>query len=363
MHVSLFVIASASSPRHMKDIMRNLLPHLFISTLFGFAGAAHTAQTNYATSLTGANEAPPNTQVRSDQTSAASFASGQAQTADYAANLPTLSADFHVSIYANVPFPEKLSFAPDGALYVGSSNDRIHKVDLCGGSVSEFGPPQIDPDAVLFDASGRISGVPNSVLVGGGGILAAIFQDQTSAVIFNSGFADVDDMKFDHRGRLVFSDDLPRVLVSKGGPPTVLFSTANRPNSIAIDDHNRIFLSIADGTIRIYNADGTVADNAFATGLAGFNIYLAFGPGEGGFGKALYVLNGTELLRFNKRGEAATIGSGFSVGPASATGFVFGPDKSLYVSDYPNNRILKITKGHHEGEHEAGHEGPHCPKH
>jgi WD40 repeat protein len=236
-------------------------------------------------------------------------------------------------------------------------SDRINKVDPCGGSVSEFGPPQPDPDAVLFDASGRISGVRNSVLVGGGGVLVAIFKDQTSSVVFSGSF-DVDDMKFDHRGRLVFSDDNPRVLVSKGGPPTVLFSTPARPNSIAIDDDNRIFLSLADGTIRIYNADGTVADNAFATGLAGFDTYLAFGPGEGGFGKALYVLNGTDLLRFNKRGEATRIGSGFSIGPPSGTGFVFGPDKSLYVSDYSNNRILKIAKGHDEG----GHEGPLCPK-
>lgn len=342
----------------MEDIMRNrLLPQL-VSILFGFAGAAHAVQSNYATGVSGANEVPPNTQVRSDQTSATSFASGQAQTAEYAANLPTLSAGFHVAMYAQVPNPEKLSFAPDGALYVGSAGNQIHKVDPCGGPVSEFGPQQVDPDAVLFDASGRISGRPNSVLVGGGGVLTAIFKDQTSAVVFNSGFADVDDMKFDRRGRLVFSDDLPRVLVSKGGPPTVLFSTPNRPSSIAIDDDNRIFLSIADGTIRIYNANGTVADNAFATGLAGFDIYLAFGPGEGGFGKALYVLNGTELLRFSKRGEATTIGSGFSIGPASGTGFVFGPDKSLYVSDYSNNRILKITKDNHED----GHAGPHCPK-
>lgn len=342
----------------MEDIMRNRLLPLLVSILFGFAGAAHAAQSNYATGVSGANEVPPNTQVRSDQTGATSFASGQAQTAEHAANLPTLSAGFHVSMYAQVPNPEKLSFAPDGALYVGSGGNQIHKVDPCGGSVSEFGPRQVDPDAVLFDASGRISGRPNSVLVGGGGVLTAIFKDQTSAVVFNSGFADVDDMKFDHRGRLVFSDDLPRVLVSKGGPPTVLFSTPNRPSSIAIDDDNRIFLSIADGTIRIYNANGTVADNAFATGLAGFDIYLAFGPGEGGFGKALYVLNGTELLRFSKRREATTIGSGFSIGPASGTGFVFGPDKSLYVSDYSNNRILKITKDNHED----GQAGPHCPK-
>lgn len=335
--------------------MRNLLPSLLASILFGFAGAAHATQNNDTAKLSGAND-----RVRSDQSSVTSFASGQAQTANSAANLPTVNAGFHISIYANVLEPMKLSFAPDGALYVGrqgGSNNRIHKVEPCGGSVSEFGPPQVDPDAVLFDASGRISGVPNSVLVGGGGILAAIFKDQTSAVIFNSGFADVDDMKFDQRGRLVFSDDFPRVLVSNGGPPTVLFSTPNRPNSIAIADDNRIFLSIADGTIRIYNADGTVANNAFATGLAAFNTYLAFAPAEDQFGKALYVLNGTELLTYNKRGEASTIGSGFSIGPASGTGFVFGPDRSLYVSDYYNNRILKITRGDHEGRHE----GPRCP--
>lgn len=333
--------------------MRKLLPSLLASILF--AGAAHATRTNDTANLSDAND-----QVRSDQTSITSFESGQAQTANSAANLPTLSAGLHVSIYANVPEPMKLSFAPDGALYVGrqaANDNRIHKVEPCGGSVSEFGPPQVDPDAVLFDASGRISGVPNSVLVGGGGILAAIFRDQTSAVIFNSGFADVDDMKFDQRGRLVFSDDFPRVLVSNGGSPTVLFSTPNRPNSIAIADDNRIFLSIADGTIRIYNADGTVADNAFATGLTGFDTYLAFGPADGGFGKALYVLNGTELLIYNKHGEATTIGSGFSIGPASGTGFVFGPDKSLYVSDYSNNRILKISRGDHEG----GHDGPRCP--
>jgi hypothetical protein len=35
--------------------------------------------------------------------------------------------------------------------------------------------------------------------------------------------------------------------------------------------------------IRIYNADGTVASNAFATGMAGLDTYLAFGQGAGGF--------------------------------------------------------------------------------
>jgi sugar lactone lactonase YvrE len=245
----------------------------------------------------------------------------------------------------------KLSFAPDGSLYVGrDGGNRIHRVAPGGGSVAEFGPPMVDPDAVLFDAAGVISGVPNSVLVGGGGVLAAISQNQTSTIIFNSGFADVDDMKFDRARRLVFSDDIPQVLTSTGRPPAVLFSTPSRPGSIAIDRDNRIFVALADGTIRIYNANGTVADSAFATGLNGLDTYLAFGPGEGGFGKALYVLNGPELVRFNTKGHATLIGSGFSVGPSSGTGLVFGPDKALYVSEYQKNRILKISRRHGQDE-------------
>jgi hypothetical protein len=285
-------------------------------------------------------------QPGSSPTSGLTMLAGQMKASSAAVALPTVTAGFNIQVYANISQPMKLSFGPDGALYVGrEGGERIQRIPPGGGSGSEFGPPMVDPDAVLVDTTGRISGVPNSVLVGGGGILAAIFPDQTSRVIFNSGFEDVDDMQFDHAGRLVFSDDLPQVLQSSGSTPTVLFTLPSRPGSVAIDDDNRIFVALDDGTIRIYNADGTVADSAFATGLAGLDTYLAFGPGAGGFGKALYVLNGSELLRFNSRRNSTVIGSGFSVGPASGTGFVFGPDKALYVSEYNQNRVLKISRG------------------
>lgn len=260
--------------------------------------------------------------------------------------LPTVCAGFNLAVYARVDEPMKLSFGPDGALYAGrQGGNRVHRIAPGGSPVTEFGPPMSDPDAVLVDATGVISGAANSLLVGGGGILAAIFQDQTARVIFNAGFADVDDMKFDASGRLVFSDDAPQVLASNGAPPSVLFATPSRPGSIAIDDDKRIFLALGDGTIRVYSADGTVADNAFASGLAGLDTYLAFSAPGGGFGKDLYVLSGPELLRFDKRGKATIIGAGFNVGPSSGTGFVFGPDKALYVSDYYQNRILRISRG------------------
>jgi hypothetical protein len=254
---------------------------------------------------------------------------------------------FSIEVYSNVDQPMKLSFGLDGSLYVGrqGGNNRIHRIAPEGSPVSEFGPPMVDPDAVLFDATGRISGISNSVLVGGGGILAAIFPNQTATVIFNAGFADVDDMKFDGSGLLIFSDDRPRILTSSGSTPTVLISLPIRAGSIAVDRNNRIFAALADGTISIYNADGTLENSAFATGLSGLDTYLAFGPGAGGFGHQLYVLNGSDLFRFDTNGKATLIGSGFSVGPSSGTGFVFGPDKALYVSEFSKNRILKISRG------------------
>jgi sugar lactone lactonase YvrE len=151
-------------------------------------------------------------------------------------------------------------------------------------------------------------------------------------------------MKFDRNGRLIFSDDNPQVLSSTGGPPTVLFSTPSRPGDLAIDDENRIFLVLEDGTIRIYTPDGKPA-GIFATGLAGLDTSLAFSDG-GGFGKFLYVLSGSTLLRFDKKGKSTVIGTGFGIGMPTATGFVFGPDRALYVSDFPAQRILRISRGH-----------------
>ena len=261
--------------------------------------------------------------------------------------LPSVSAPYRIAVYAHVPEPMKLSFAPDGSLYVGRQPGlRIHRVGPGGQPVREFGPPMTDPDAVLVDAATHIGGHKFAVLVGGGGILAAIHANETASVLFHTGFDDVDDMKFDRRGRLVFSDDRPRVLSSTGAPPTVLFETPTRPGSIAIDTRNRIFVALADGTIRIYGPDGRLVDDAFATGLAGLDTYLAF-PGVAGAVKAapLYVLSGTTLLRFTPGGKAMTIGTGFVPGPSSGTGFVFGPDGALYVSDYYANRILRISRG------------------
>jgi hypothetical protein len=100
-----------------------------------------------------------------------------------------------------------------------------------------------------------------------------------------------------------------------------------------------------DGTIRIYHQDGKPA-GIFASGLnTGLDLYLALGDGRGGFGRFVYALSGSTLLRFTPNRRATVIGTGFSVGPSSGTGMVFGPDHALYLSDYQGNRILRISRG------------------
>lgn len=266
------------------------------------------------------------------------------------ASLPKVADGYHVEVYAHVDQPMKLSFSRDGSLYVGrqlGTTDRIHKIGPGGHPVIEFGPLVLDPDAVVADDDGRISGHRHSVLVGGDQIISAIYKNQQAAVIFNNvGFQDVDDMKLDRNGRLLFADDQPLVWASTGSTPTVLFSTPDRASSLAIDEDNRIFIALRDGTIRVYKPDGAPA-GIFASGLnMGLDLYVAIGDGRGGFGRLVYALSGSTLLRFNPNGQATVIGTGFSIGPSSGTGMVFGPDHALYISDYPGNRVLRISRGH-----------------
>ncbi len=127
-----------------------------------------------------------------------------------------------VETYATVPTPVGMSFDASGNLYVGFGRVgthgpfRIHRVSPGGAPVAPYGDPILDPDYVLVDAAGLISGTVGAVLVGGAcgggrGCISAILpdQDQTTITVFGptSVFQNPADMKFDSTGRLVFGDD------------------------------------------------------------------------------------------------------------------------------------------------------------
>ncbi len=274
---------------------------------------------------------------------------------------PTLPVvlGFDVAVYAQVTDPQDLSFDAAGTLYVGRDNSgsgggnldplRIHRVQPGGAIVKELGDIAIyDPDTVLFDSTGKFAGTPRSVLVGGftqssggSGSISAILPDGSVRTVFgpSSVLGNVTSMTYDNTGRLLFVNAATsQVLVSDGGLPDVLFKPSSVDiNRIAIAADNRIFTNGSDGTIRIYGLDGSLIDPAFATGVGALSR-IAFGIG-GVWGTDLYCVNQTtaELLRIDTSGKATVLATGID------GQFAFGPDGALYVTDFDNDRILRIA--------------------
>src|SRR5947207_5665 len=146
-------------------------------------------------------------------------------------------------------------------------------------------------------------------------------------------------MRFDSTGRLLFINrDNGDVLVSTSNFPTVLFRAANDGNTIAIGSDDRIYHSGRDGTIRVYDKNGILINNAF---LSGLGPVPPLGVGQGGmWAKDLYTIrqNGGQLLRLTEQGAITVLGDGFT----NIVDIAFAPDGAMYVSDYDGDRILRI---------------------
>lgn len=261
-----------------------------------------------------------------------------------------------VEVYASLPEPTQLAFDSAGNLYVGRNEPSpgftnslsIRRIPFASRIVSDYGPPTPDPDTVLFDSLGTISSVQGSVLVGGSlfspqypGVVWAIFPDQTTNRLFgpSNTLGNVSSMRFDSTGRLLFVNrDNGDVLVSTGNFPTVLFHAANDGSTIAIGSTDRIYHSGRDGTIRVYDSNGTLVNNAFSTGL-GPVPPLGVGPG-GMWANDLYTVrqDGGQLLRISEQGAITVLGDGFT----NIQDIAFGPDGAMYVSDYDGGRVLRI---------------------
>lgn len=275
---------------------------------------------------------------------------------------------FNVSTYADLTNPAKISFADDRKLYVGrdgvgqnESPQDLHYVRAIepgGFTVNNFGAAALnDPDAILVDNDGGISGVPGSVLVGSRlqGAMAAIHAiapDGTISQLMPPTTAAENPTQFLRFGdSLIFSDyDRSDLKIWSEGTLNTLTATPSPVFSLTQDTaRERIYAASIDGVIRMYDTTGALLDPAVLTNL-GDTIAMTYVPEQGRSdavdddcqipGGALYVVNTTgELLRLTDEGELSVLGSGFDF----AYDMMLGPDGALYVSEYEQDRIVRIA--------------------
>ncbi|HEY9174895.1 MAG TPA: LamG-like jellyroll fold domain-containing protein [Verrucomicrobiae bacterium] len=261
------------------------------------------------------------------------------------------------TIYARVTDPARLSFAPDGTLFVGRDNSgsgggytdavKIHRIGPGGSPVEEYGNTAItDPDAVAYDADGSASGIPGAVIVAGRqltglpGKIVAIRPDQTITTLYGptSSSFNPNVFAFDLNGRLLFTEDEDgRVSMLVNGVPSLLFNAVGALH-LAVDMQGRLVLGqYTSPILRLYDAAGGLLTNAFARVAA--DSPLARGPG-GFWGTGIFCVNTNgDLLSLDLNGAATQWGTGFG----APWDLKFGPDGALYVSEFSSDLIWRIA--------------------
>lgn len=280
-----------------------------------------------------------------------------------------------VSTYASgVPGPVRIAFANDGALFCGrelaltgtATPQFVTRVGPGGSPVAPYGnAPTPDPDVVVVDEFGVVSGVAGSVLTGGikvvnsVGSISALRPDGAVVELWTSTtWVNPVALAFHPDGRFVFADFVSRsVWQSVGGTAPVVLCTlpgSASPSYLAIAPDGRIFVCDSNGRIYAFAANGTLLNGNVATLPS--TAALTFGRG-GAFGTDLYALrtsNGT-LLRIAADGTVTTVGTGLGT---TLTDLTCGADGRLYWSDFGGSRIQVATP-------DAGHEvygtGCHLP--
>ncbi len=261
------------------------------------------------------------------------------------------------SVYAVVPDPFGIAFGADGTLYVGRDNSgsgggnpdavKIHRVGPGGSPVTEFGDTAIpDPDVVVVDRTGQVSGIAGAVLVGGQvspgvGQVSRVTPDGFVTVLFgpSAEYANPSGLALDSLGRLLFTEaGVGRVYRSAGSAPELLFSLPDA-YSIVVDGLDRVVVSPASepGRLLLYSAGGELLDDRFAEvrlatplvrGMGGWWTTELFGISAAG-----------ELVRIGSAGTAVVVGTGFG----GIEGLAFGPDGALYGSDFAGDRIWRLA--------------------
>ena len=250
-----------------------------------------------------------------------------------------------------------LAFDSNGILYVGRDDPssglaptKIVRICPTCKDVREYGNVALsDPDAVVVDREGLISGVRRSVLVGGqwqqwyNGYVVAVLPDETTKTIWAPGttvLRNPNEMVFDKTGKkLLLIDPEGQIHLSENGkPPQTIINLPSTSLFMNIDNDNNILVVSGDNKMRKYGLDGILIDDSFATNLDSRTRGIAVGQGGPVWGNDIYTISYENLIRIDsKTKDVKIIGTGFNI----TNDIDFGPDGNLYVSAF--DKILRVS--------------------
>jgi hypothetical protein len=251
------------------------------------------------------------------------------------------------TVYATVSGPLEMDFAADGTMYVGngaSGSPKIWRIGPGGSPAEPLGRTGIpDPDAVVVDRTGAISGIAGAVLVGGGqpGFIKAINPDGWVFDFLSSlsGLSNPAGFTFDRSGRLLLLDlDSGNWGIVSADSVTALGSVGRWGGSIIVDASGRVMISCSqDARLRVFAVTGSFLEYLDIGSKPQSPLATASSPF---WGTNIYAVDPTgQLLSVDLAGQLKVKGRGFQ----DAGDMLFGSDGSLYLSEYGNDRILKIT--------------------
>lgn len=265
------------------------------------------------------------------------------------------------TVFAAVTDPQQLAFAPDGTLYVGRDNSgsggdamdavKIHRIGPGGAPLIEFGDQAIpDPDAVVVDAAGVASGIPGAILVAGNyypgsltGHVTRISPNGEVAPLLSGllEFSGINSLARDQTGRILGLRQGPVARVGVVRPTGMIplaELTGREAGDLAVDAGDRLWLSDYDGTrLHVLTAQGEPFMEVPVEIRLGSPLAASAHPF---WGTNVYAITpGGALLSISPQGTTRVRGQGF----ANATYLTFGPDGSLYVSEFIHDRVVRIA--------------------
>ncbi len=273
---------------------------------------------------------------------------------------------------ARFRFPSGVNLSPSGALYViDQERTVVRKISNDGKVTTVFGPAGRTLDALAIAPNGTVYIATNAHV----GILHE--SDRTLEVIADGRsqtkyFLDIQSMAVSSDGNInAFESSNGRLLkITPTGEVTIVSSNQNGfkdgPLAVAQFDHPRSFCIADDGYWYVSDYFNVkvrkISPDNIVTTFAGSTFGHSDGPAttaqfmqpegiaitkEG----IIYLVESHSIRKITKTGDVSTIAGGTLSGYldgvvgqfANPFGLALGTDGSLYIADWGNHRIRRIT--------------------